>query len=191
MKSLCVFCGSSTGSSPVYGEAARHLASALVERDLTLVFGGGHIGLMGVLADTVLTRGGRAIGVIPQALVDRELAYRGCELRIVGSMHERKALMAEISDGFIALPGGFGTLDELFEILTWAQLGIHSKPIGLLNVASYYDRLLSWVEQSAREQFVTAHDRALLISETEPDRLLDRLIEWRHSTPAVLKPVRP
>src|SRR5690242_269006 len=112
MKSLCVFCGSSTGSSPVYADAARHLASALVERNLTLVFGGGHIGLMGILADAVLARGGRAIGVIPQALVDRELAHRGCELRIVASMHERKSVMADLSDGFVALPGGFGTMDE-------------------------------------------------------------------------------
>jgi uncharacterized protein (TIGR00730 family) len=168
------------------------MASALVERELTLVFGGGHIGLMGVLADTVLARGGRAIGVIPRALVDRELAHQGCELRIVGSMHERKAVMAEISDGFVALPGGFGTLDELFEILTWAQLGIHAKPIGLLNVAGYFDLLLSWVDQAAREQFVTTHDRALLISDAEPERLLDRFIEWQHSAPpAAVKSVRP
>jgi uncharacterized protein (TIGR00730 family) len=191
MKSLCVFCGSSTGISTIYADAARHLASALVERDLTLVFGGGHIGLMGVLADTVLAAGGRAIGVIPGVLVDRELAHRGCELRIVGSMHERKAVMAEISDGFIALPGGFGTLDELFEILTWAQLGIHTKPMGLLNVAGYFELLLSWLDQAVREQFVTTQDRALLISEAEPERLLDRLVKWRHTPPTALQPVRP
>jgi uncharacterized protein (TIGR00730 family) len=191
MKSLCVFCGSSTGVSPVYAEAARHLASALIRHNLTLVFGGGHIGLMGVLADTVLSKGGRAIGVIPRALVDRELAHRGCELRIVGSMHERKAVMAEISDGFVALPGGFGTLDELFEILTWAQLGIHTKPIGLFNVAGYFDLLLSWVDQAVREQFITTHDRTLLLSEAEPERLLNRLIKSRHTPPGVLKPVRP
>jgi uncharacterized protein (TIGR00730 family) len=191
MKSLGVFCGSSTGASEIYAEAARHLASALVEQDLTMVFGGGHIGLMGVLADAVLARGGQAIGVIPRALVDRELAHRSCELRVVESMHERKAVMAEISDGFVALPGGFGTLDELFEILTWAQLGIHTKPIGLLNVAGYFDLLLGWVDQAVREDFITRQDRDLLLSEAEPKRLLDRLIKWRHTPPATLKPVRP
>src|SRR5262249_4111640 len=135
--------------------------------------------------------GGQAIGVIPRTLVDRELAHRGCELRIVVSMHERKAVMAELSDGFIGLPGGFGTLDELFEILTWAQLGIHTKPIGLLNAARYFDLLLSCIDQAVREQFITAHDRALLISEAEPGQLLDQLIKWRRTPPAALKPVRP
>jgi uncharacterized protein (TIGR00730 family) len=190
MKSLCVFCGSSTGASAVYAEAARHLASALVERNLTLLFGGGHIGLMGVLADAVLARGGRAIGVIPRALVDRELAHRGCELRIVQSMHERKAVMAEISDAFVALPGGFGTLDELFEILTWAQLGIHAKPIGLLNVAGYFDLLLSWVDKAEGEHFVSPTDRTLLISDADPLRLIDRLAATRN-IPADPKAVRP
>jgi uncharacterized protein (TIGR00730 family) len=190
MKSLCVFCGSSTGASPVYAEAARHLASALVGRDLTLVFGGGHIGLMGVLADTVLAKGGRAIGVIPRALVDRELAHRACELRIVESMHERKAVMAEISDSFVALPGGFGTLDELFEILTWAQLGIHTKPTGLLNVAGYFDLLLRWVEKAVEEQFVSPTDRTLLISDADPTRLIDRLAVTRN-TPSGPEAVRP
>lgn len=155
------------------------------------MFGGGHIGLMGILADTVLARGCRAIGVIPQSLVDRELAHRGCELRIVQSMHERKAVMAEISDAFVALPGGFGTLDELFEILTWAQLGIHTKPIGLLNVAGYFDLLLGWIDQALQDEFITTDDRALLIAEREPERLLDQLIRWRHTPFAAQKPVRP
>ena len=145
---------------------------------------------MGVLADRVLAKGGRAIGVIPRALVDRELAHHSCELRIVQSMHERKAVMAEISDGFIALPGGFGTMDEMFEVLTWAQLGIHTKPIGLLNVASYFDPLLSWIDKAVREQFVAPNDRALMISEEDPFRLIDRLAVIRNF-PAGPKAVRP
>ena len=169
---------------------ARDLASALIERNLTLVFGGGHIGLMGVLADAILARDCRAIGVIPQSLVDRELAHRGCELRIVSSMHERKAVMAEVSDGFVALPGGFGTLDEMFEILTWAQLGIHTKPIGLLNVAGYFDLLLGWVGKAVQEDFVSLTDRALLIFDTDPERLIDRLAATR-STPKGPEAVRP
>src|SRR6516165_5496951 len=145
MKRLCVFCGSRTGKAPIYADQTRHLGEAMAKRGLGLVFGAGHIGLMGVLADAVRQLGGETIGVIPQSLVERELADRNLtELRIVESMHDRKALMAELSDGFIALPGGFGTLDEFFEILTWRQLKFHHKPIGLLNTAGFFDSLLAW-----------------------------------------------
>src|SRR6516164_2274986 len=147
LKRICVFCGSSVGDRPIYLQAALELGRAIAERRLGLVYGGGHIGLMGVLADAVLSGGGEVIGVIPQALVDRELAHTGVtELRVVETMHQRKALMADLSDGFLALPGGFGTGDELFEILTWAQLGLHAKPIGVLNVGGYFDPLLAWLD---------------------------------------------
>ena len=148
----------------------------MVARGLGLVFGAGHIGLMGVLADAVRLLGGETIGVIPQSLVDRELADRNLtELRIVESMHDRKALMAELSDGFVALPGGFGTLDELFEILTWAQLKFHHKPIGLLNVAGFYDPLLAWIDNSVDKDFVTAKNRDLLIVENDAEKLLEHI----------------
>src|SRR3954449_13611628 len=155
MQRVCVFCGSKSGGRPVYADAARRLGAALAARGCELVFGAGHVGLMGVLADAVLAAGGRAVGVIPQALVDRELAHRGLtELHVVGTMHQRKALMADLSDAFVALPGGYGTGDELFEILTWAQLGIHAKPIGLLNVAGYFDAMLAWLDHMTREDFL-------------------------------------
>src|SRR5262245_8842875 len=147
MKRVCVFCGSKSGSRVIYADATRRFGQALVEHGCELVFGAGHVGLMGVLADAVLAAGGNAIGVIPQALVDRELAHGSLtELHIVETMHQRKSLMADLSDAFVALPGGYGTGDELFEILTWAQLGIHSKPIGLLNVAGYFDPMLAWLD---------------------------------------------
>src|SRR5262249_49799865 len=145
----CVFCGSKTGSRPVYADQAHKLARLLVARGVGLVFGGGHIGLMGVLADEVLHAGGEAIGVIPQPLVDKELAHRGLtKLHVCDSMHQRKALMADLSDAFAALPGGFGTADELFEILTWSQLGLHAKPVGLLNTGGFFDPLLTWLDQT-------------------------------------------
>ena len=148
----------------------------MVARGLGLVFGAGHVGLMGVLADAVRQLGGETIGVIPQSLVDRELADRNLtELRIVESMHDRKALMAELSDGFVALPGGFGTLDELFEILTWAQLKFHHKPIGVLNVAGFYDPLLAWIDNSIEKDFVTAKSRDLLIVENDAKKLLEHI----------------
>jgi uncharacterized protein (TIGR00730 family) len=176
MQRVCVFCGSLTGNQPIYAEAARQLGQSLARRSLSLVYGGGHIGLMGVLADSVLAGGGRVIGVIPRALVDRELAHGGVtELRVVETMHERKALMADLADGFIALPGGFGTADELFEILTWAQLGIHDKPIGLLNVAGYFDHLLAWLDHALREGFLAAAHRNSLRLAREPELLLDLL----------------
>jgi uncharacterized protein (TIGR00730 family) len=176
MKRLCVFCGSRTGAAPVYAEQTRLLGAALVRRGFGLVFGAGHVGLMGVLADAVREQGGETIGVIPQALVERELAHQALtDLRIVESMHDRKALMAELSDTFLALPGGFGTLDELFEILTWAQLRFHHKPIGLLNTAGFFDPLLAWIDRAIAEDFVQAKNRESLIVENDVERLLDRL----------------
>jgi uncharacterized protein (TIGR00730 family) len=176
MKRLCVFCGSQVGADPRYGDAARLLGQALVRRGWGLVFGGGHIGLMGILADAVLEAGGSVTGVIPQALVDRELAHTGLsDLRIVRTMHERKALMAELSHAFAALPGGYGTLDELFEILTWAQLGIHHKPIGLLDISGFFKPLLAWLDRAVLDGFIKPVYRHLVHVENEPERLLDHL----------------
>jgi uncharacterized protein (TIGR00730 family) len=176
MKRVCVFAGSSPGVRPEYRTAAAALGRAVAARGLGVVYGGAHVGLMGVLADAALGAGGEAIGVIPRALVGRELAHTGLtDLHVVESMHERKALMAALSDGFIALPGGWGTLDELFEILTWAQLGLHHKPVGLLNVQGYFDRLLSFVEHSIDEGFVRPDYRRLIASADAPEPLLDLL----------------
>src|SRR5438105_253290 len=155
MKRLCIFCGSAIGTNSRYAADALNLGALLVQEGWGLVFGGGHIGLMGVLADAVLEAGGEVIGVIPQALVDRELAHSGLtELRIVSTMHERKALMADLSHAFAGLPGGYGTADEFFEILTWAQLGIHHKPIGLLNTAGFFDPLLAWIDRAVADGFI-------------------------------------
>ena len=177
MKRICVFCGSRTGLRPEYAEATKQLGKLLAARGLGVVFGAGHIGLMGVLADAVLEQGGEIIGVIPQSLVDRELAHAGLtELRVVGTMHERKAVMADLSDAFIALPGAFGTADELFEILTWAQLGIHNKPIGLLNVAGFFDPLLAWLAHAGEEGFLKEKHRCLLQNADAPERLLNLLV---------------
>jgi uncharacterized protein (TIGR00730 family) len=170
---LCVYCGSSTGHAAHFREAAAAFGTRLAEAQIELVFGGGHIGLMGILADAVLAAGGVAIGVIPQALVDRELAHGGLtELHIVGSMHERKARMAELSDGFVALPGGAGTLDELFEQWTWAQLGIHAKPCGFLNVAGYFDPLRTMVHKMVAEGFLRAEDAAITRFDEDAGALL-------------------
>src|ERR1700730_18248002 len=174
MRRLCVFCGSSKGGRAMYADSARRLGERLAARDLGLVYGGGHIGLMGVLADAVLRAGGQVIGVIPQALVDKELAHTGLtELRVVGTMHQRKALMADLADGFIALPGGFGTADELFEVLTWAQLGIHQKPVGLVNVNAFFDPLCAWLDHTVQEAFVRPMHRRLLLEASDPEQLLD------------------
>ncbi len=182
MSRVCVFCGSSEGSRAGYADAARRLGAELVARGLGLVYGGCSIGLMGVLADAVLGRGGEVIGVIPEPLVVRELAHRGLsELRIVGSMHERKATMASLADGFIALPGGLGTLEETFEILTWAQLGIHAKPIGVLNVEGYWDGLRQLLTQAVAEGFVRPEYAELLMFADAPAGLLDRFAAWRPS----------
>jgi len=159
----------------------------LAERGIELVFGAGHVGLMGVLADAVLEAGGKAIGVIPQALVDRELAHSALtELRVVSTMHERKALMADLSDGFAALPGGYGTGDELFEILTWAQLGLHNKPIGLLNTSGFFDALLAWLDHAVRERFIRPQHRELLCVAESPEELLRLMMQCR-PTPDVGK----
>lgn len=187
MRRLCVFCGSSTGNRPIYCESAWQLGEALAERGLGLVFGAGHVGLMGVLADAVLRAGGEAIGVIPRALVDRELAHqRLTQLHVVETMHERKALMSDLADGFLAMPGGFGTADELFEILTWSQLGIHTRPIGLLNVEGFFDSLLRWIDHIVDEGFLPPQHRQLLRTADDPARLLD-LLQAHHPPESVPK----
>ena len=180
MKSVCVYCGSSTGVRPEFAEGARALAGLLVERGLQLVYGGGGVGLMGVVADAVLERGGQVVGVIPRALATRELAHRGLsQMHVVGSMHERKALMAELSDAFVALPGGIGTLDELFEIWTWAQLGLHRKPCGLLNVEHFFDGLVNFLDHTTAQGFLQPVHRQMLIEATCPAELLDRLADYQ------------
>ncbi len=173
LRSICVFCGSSVGARPEYAAAAAETGRLLAERGIRLVYGAGNVGLMGVLADAALAAGGEVIGVIPQMLVDKELAHRGlAELRIVGSMHERKALMAELSDAFLALPGGLGTFEELCEILTWSQLGIHAKPAGCLNVLAYFDPLLALLDRAVSERFLGPAQRRLLLSADRPEELL-------------------
>lgn len=172
---VCIYCGSSPGRLGVYGAAAVSMAEALVTRKITLVYGGASIGMMGMLADHVLKLGGQAIGVIPTNLAHKEVAHQNLtELHITQSMHERKMLMAELADGFIALPGGLGTLEELFEILTWAQLGFHDKPCGLLNVNGYYDFLVKFLDHALAEKFVKTHHYKLLMVEKYPDALLER-----------------
>ena len=183
MRSICVFCGSYAGERPEYAQAARDFGRQLAEQAITVIYGGGNVGLMGVLADSALAAGGRVIGVIPQHLVDKELAHAGVDLRIVSSMHERKALMAELADAFVALPGGFGTFEEFFEILTWSQLGLHSKPCGLLNVSGYYDPLIAMLEHAAREGFLRPLHLQLMVQASEPAQLLEIL---RTSHPPVL-----
>jgi len=190
MKNICVYCGSSPGRLEAYAIGACTLARALVDRDLGLVYGGAGIGLMGLVADTVLQLGGRAVGVIPAALARKEVVHKGLsELHITQSMHERKTMMAELSDGFIAMPGGIGTFEEIFEIWTWAQLGIHAKPCGLLNVAGYYDALTTFLDHAATEQFLKPQHRSLLIVEHEPEALLDRFASYQ--PPSVQKWLDP
>jgi uncharacterized protein (TIGR00730 family) len=184
MHFVCVFCGSRRGGAPQYANAARDFGAAVARRGFGLVFGGGHIGLMGILADTVLANGLPVIGVIPRALADKELAHRGLtELVIVESMHERKAVMADRSDAFVALPGGYGTGDELFEILTWGQLGLHQKPVGLLNVAGFFDPLLSWLDHMVREDFLKPVHRQLVRVADDAEGLLDLLATGPQSPP--------
>jgi len=175
MKSLCVYCGSSFGTSPRYAEAARELAGVMVERGIALVYGGGNVGLMGTIADEVLRLGGEVTGVIPKALMQREVGHHGLtKLHVVENMHERKALMAELAEGFIAMPGGMGTLEELFEVTTWAQLNFHEKPIGVLNVDGYYNALLDFLANSVEQGFVKKQHASLLIVEANPTALLAR-----------------
>ncbi len=186
MQRACVFCGSSPGARPQYTEATEDLGSLLVQNGITLVYGGASVGLMGRLADTVLSEGGEAVGVIPRALVEREIAHLGLtELHVVDSMHERKALMADLSDAFVALPGGLGTLDELFEVYTWAQLGLHRKPCGLLNVEGYYQHLADFLDHAVGERFVRDEHRDMLIVEEDPATMLERLQGF---DPATLTP---
>ena len=173
---VCVFCGSSRGNQPIYVEAAKDLARLLAQRDIALIYGGANVGLMGELADACLRDGGKVIGVMPRALVDKEIAHRGLtELHIVDSMHTRKALMADLSDAFIAMPGGFGTWDEFCEVVTWSQLGLHRKPCAVLNVNGYYDPLLAMADRAVAEGFLRGPHRDLVISESEPGVLLDRM----------------
>ncbi len=180
MKRVCVFCGSSTGTRPEYAAAARDLAAELSRRGVGLAYGGGSVGLMGVLADTMLAGGGEVIGVIPKPLASKELAHTGLtEMRVVGSMHERKATMASLVEGFIALPGGLGTLEETLEVLTWAQLGIHRKPVGVLNVAGYFDGLLKFLAHAVSEGFVRREYFGLLLFADTATELLDRFEAWQ------------
>jgi uncharacterized protein (TIGR00730 family) len=179
MKRICIFCGSSTGARPEYVAAARATAAALVGRGLGLVYGGGRVGLMGELANEMLALGGEAIGVIPRALFEREVGHTGLtKLHIVETMHQRKALMADLSDGFIALPGGLGTFEEIFEVWTWAQLGSHRKPCGFLDVAGYYGALFDFIDRAVSDGFIRAKYRALAIVDDDPVRLLDRFAAY-------------
>ncbi|HWW28818.1 MAG TPA: TIGR00730 family Rossman fold protein [Steroidobacteraceae bacterium] len=179
LRRLCVFCGSSSGVHSEYAQAAQTVARLLCRRGIELVYGGGNVGLMGTLADACLQAGGRVIGVIPQALADKEVAHTGVtELRVVSSMHERKSVMADLSDAFVALPGGYGTWEELFEVLSWSQLGIQRKACGLLNVKGYYDPLLELADKAVSQGFLREVHRDLLLSDDDPERLLDRLSSY-------------
>jgi len=179
LKRICVFCGSSAGARPEYARAAESLGRTLAARGLGLVYGGSSVGLMHRMATAALAAGGEVTGVIPEVLVDKEVAFTELsDLRVVGSMHERKALMAELADGFITMPGGFGTIDELVEMLTWAQLGIHDKPSGLLNVGGYFDSLMAFFDRSVEDRFLQPEHRKMLLVEEESADLLDRLVSY-------------
>ena len=173
MKSVCVYCGSSFGTDPAYLQATQALARTLVANGLRVVYGGAAVGLMGALADATLEAGGEVVGVMPQQLVDREIAHRGLtELHVVATMHERKALMAQLSDAFVALPGGIGTLEELIEVFTWSQLGLHAKPLGVLNTAGYYNKLGAFLDHGVEQGFQPAAQRAKLVMAADPEALL-------------------
>lgn len=190
MKRICVFCGSRTGNADVYRSTCEELAKTLVQHRCGLVFGGGRVGLMGILADRVLEAGGQVIGVIPAFLRTEEIAHSGLsELRVVATMHERKAMMADLADGFIALPGGYGTLEEFFEILTWAQLGLHHKPCALLNVHGYFDPLLHLVNHAVAEGFVRPEHRPLILEDSSAERLIARMSAYTPpAAPRILHP---
>ena len=176
MRRVCVFCGSSVGRQSVYQDAATAMGSLLASRGIGLVYGGGNVGLMGVIADAVLAGGGEVIGVIPRSLADREIAHTGVtDLRVVDSMHARKAMMADLSDAFIAMPGGVGTFEEFFEAVTWTQLGVHRKPCGLLNTAGFYTPLAAFIDQAVTEGFIKPVHRASIVVDDHPERLLDSL----------------
>ncbi len=184
LKRICVFCGSSVGLRPAYAGAARELGRTLAERGVGVVFGGGKVGLMGVLADAALAAGGEAIGVIPQALVAREIGHNGLtKLHVVHSMHERKTLMADLADGFIALPGGYGTFEEFCEAVTWTQLGIHKKPCGLLSIEGYYDALLALLDRAVADGFIRQANRSLVLDAADVPTLLDKLMAFRPTGP--------
>lgn len=181
---VCVYCGANRGNDPAYAVAAQAMGRALAGRGIGVVTGGGRVGLMGIVADAALEAGGTVTGVIPEALMKKELAHRGLtELVVTASMHERKAKMAELSDGFVAMPGGLGTYEELFEIWTWAQLGWHHKPCGLLNAAGFYDKLVAFLDGASDAQFLKPEHRAMLVVDADPDRLLDRFAAY---TPPVV-----
>jgi len=180
LRRVCVFCGSNHGASPAYASAAERVGRELVRRNIGLVYGGGNVGLMGVLADSTLQAGGHVIGVIPEAFMAKEVGHRGLpDLRVVRTMHERKALMVDLADGFIALPGGMGTFEEFFEVLTWAQLGLHSKPCALLNVAGFFDPLLRLLDHSVTERFIREKHRALVVVDPDIGALLNRMAQHR------------
>ena len=186
IRSLCVFCGSNSGNDPIYANVARDFGGLLAKSDIALVYGGGHVGLMGIVADAVLAGGGKAIGVIPRMLWEREVGHRNLtEIHIVETMHERKAMMASLSDAFVALPGGLGTLEEIFEVWTWAQLGIHRKPLGFLDVLGFYAPLLSSLDRAVDAGFIRAQYRSMAIVDVDPASLLRRLSEY--SPPVVEK----
>jgi uncharacterized protein (TIGR00730 family) len=184
MRRICVFCGASAGAAPGYAQTASALGTELAGRGIGVVYGGGRLGLMGVVADSALAAGGEVVGVIPRGLVDRELAHGGLtELHVVKTMHERKALMNELSDGFVTLPGGLGTLEEVAEVVSWAQLGLHAKPIGVLNVAGYFDGLVDWLARAVSDGFVRPEHGALLLVEAELAKLLAAMEEHRPPRP--------
>jgi len=175
---ICVFCGSSPGRREIYVEQARALGRAMAERGIELIYGAGGIGLMGAVADAVIEAGGEVMGIIPYALASKERAHPQAEMRVVNTMHERKAMMADLSDAFIALPGGFGTFEELMEIITWGQLGIHQKPIGVLNTAGYYDPLLAMIDRAVEEGFILPRYRRLIVVASEVEELLEQLFRY-------------
>ena len=182
MKAICIFCGSSTGLRPTYQEAAAELGALLAQSRIQLVYGGGNIGLMGTVADSCMAAGGEVVGVIPKALVDKEHGHSGItRLEVVSDMHERKARMAVLADGFLALPGGIGTLEELFEVMTWSQLGIHGKPIALVNVDGFFDPLLAMLDHTLAEGFLRLQHRRLLIAAEEPRAALEQMRELMHN----------
>lgn len=183
---ICVFCGSGIGAQPEYVEAARNLGKILVKKQIGLVYGGARVGIMGEIALSVMENGGEVIGIIPKYLAEKEVAFTGlADLRIVDSMHERKALMADLSDGFIAMPGGLGTIEEIFEALTWAQLGLHNKPCGLLNTLGYYDLLINFINHSVEQKFIRPENRTMIMIDDEAERLLEKF--GNYSAPVVDK----
>lgn len=189
-KNICVFCGSAAGNNPAFAEAARHLGGLIADRGMTLVYGGGNVGLMGTVADAALAKSGRVIGVIPHSLEQKEVAHRRLtELHVCRTMHDRKRMMAERADAFVALPGGYGTLEEIFEVITWAQLGIHHNPCALLNVAGFFDGLIQYLDHAVDMELLKPEYRRLLLVETDANRLLDAIQAYR--PPKVMQWIEP